>query len=135
MAAFLGFAASDQVPAAMPYADIFLVYDLLGAAIARGQLDVSHYDGKYTRPEILSCLCMLWRERLIEPPVVSFADGKDSLISFDHGASDCGRGMHRFLRETLLASKDFDEAALRVDGRPRLRHVQGVDRSGGRVVR
>ena len=42
----------------MPYADILLVYDLLGAAIARGQLDVAQYDGKYTRSEVLSCLCM-----------------------------------------------------------------------------
>lgn len=94
----------------MPCADIFLVYDLLGAAIARGQLDVSHYDGKYTRAEILSCLCMLWREHLIQPPVVTFSEGDDSIISFGHGVSDCGRGMHRFLRETLLTSPDFDRA-------------------------
>jgi len=102
----------------MPYADIFLVYDLLGAAIARGRLDVAHYvrGGKYTRTDILSCLCMLWRERLIKPPVVSFAAGEDSVISFEQGASECGRGMHRFLRETLLISPALPEAAARTGG-------------------
>ena len=102
----------------MPYADIFLVYDVLGASIARGELDVAHYvkNGNYTRAEILSCLCMLWRERLIEPPVVNFVDGRDSVSSFGHGATDCGRGMHRLLRETLLTTPDFHEAMVRVRG-------------------
>ncbi|MGO4703567.1 hypothetical protein [Dyella sp. 2RAB6] len=102
----------------MPYADIFLVYDLLGAAIARGELDISHYvkNGDYTRTEILSCLCMLWRERLIMPPVVSFVDGQDSVISFGHGANDCGRGMHRLLRETLLTTPDFHGMVIRAGG-------------------
>lgn len=100
----------------MPYADIFLVYDLLGAAIARGELDVSHYvkNGRYKRAEILSCLCMLWRECLIKPPVVTFVDGQDSVISLGEGASDCGRDMHRLLRETLLISSDFHPAAIRM---------------------
>jgi len=116
----------------MPCADIFLVYDLLGIAIARGQLDVSHYGGKYTRPEILSCLCMLWRERLIKPPAVAFVDGDDSTISLDNGASDCGRGMHRFLRETLLASPDFDSAMAYRYGKPSLpqRSVKAADFKG-----
>jgi len=99
----------------MPYADILLVYDLLGAAIARGQLDVAQYDGKYTRSEVLSCLCMLWRERLIKPPVVSFVPGSDSVISFEHGADEDGRGMHRLLRQTLLVSPGFSEATPKAD--------------------
>jgi len=121
----------------MPYADIFLVYDLLGAAIARGRLDVVHYarDGKYTRSEILSCLCMLWRERMIEPPVVSFAAGEDSIISFDEGASECGRGMHRFLRETLLISPASSEAAARMgDGRAPARSMRAPAGAGGAHV-
>ncbi|MBE1161319.1 hypothetical protein [Dyella acidiphila] len=93
----------------MPCADIFLVYDLLGTAIARGRLDVAHYakEGGYGRSDILSCLCMLWRECLIESPVVNFAVDQDSVISLDHGASDYGRSMHRLLRETLLMSPEF----------------------------
>lgn len=93
----------------MPYADILLVYDLLGAAIARGRLDIAQYERRYTRSEVLSCLCMLWRERLIKPPVVSFVPGSDSIISFEHGADEDGRGMHRLLRETLLVSPGFNQ--------------------------
>lgn len=123
----------------MPCADIFLVYDLLGAAIARGQLDVSHYAGKYTRAEILSCLCMLWREHLIKPPIVAFAEGDDSVISFGHGASDCGRGMHRLLRETLLTSPDFDEAMVFANSDaaavPRLSDIGHSDSESGHVLR
>lgn len=117
----------------MPCADIFLVYDLLGAAIARGSIDICHYSkgGKYTRSEILSCLCMLWRERLIKPPVVTFADSQDSVISFDHGASDCGRGMHRFLRETLLVSPDFQQG---MDGAAALQERRRNGRENRHVV-
>ena len=99
----------------MPYADMLLVYDLLGVAIARGRLDIAHYNGKYTRAEVLSCLCMLWRERLIQPPVVSLAPGSDSIISFEHGADEDGRGMHRLLRETLLVSPGFNDDMRQAD--------------------
>jgi hypothetical protein len=90
----------------MPYADIFLVYDLLGAAIAREQLDVAQYvrDRGYTRSAIFSCLCALWREGLIGTPAASFAEGEDGVIFFDEGASAYGSGLHRLLRETVLIS-------------------------------
>lgn len=95
----------------MPYTDLLLVYDLLGLVIARGCIDTSHRftSSNYSHKDMLSCLCMLWRERLIPAPVVHFDDGK-STINFDGGASASGVAMHGLLRETLFSSPNLKQS-------------------------
>ena len=87
----------------MRYNDLLLVYDLLGIVIARGKLYPGHdlTTRHYARRDVLSCMCMLWRERLISAPEVEVKDRRCT-ISFTHGANEAGAILHRLLRKTLL---------------------------------
>jgi hypothetical protein len=88
----------------MRYNDLLLVYDLLGIVIARGKLHPEHdlTTRHYARRDVLSCMCMLWRERLIPAPEVETHDRRCT-ICFTHGANEAGATLHRLLRKALLS--------------------------------
>jgi len=90
----------------MRYNDLLLVYDLLGIVISRGKLHAGHdlTTRHYARRDVLSCMCMLWREHLISAPEVEVHD-RACTISFTDGANEAGTILHRLLRNTLLPDR------------------------------